>query len=119
MCERIILFRLTDKSTSELLGDGNKPFVLLFESRYDSNTGKMIDALRSALEHSELDIAGGICMVEESPVLCRRFNVLGVPTIVAGLGDTQVGESLGLRTEDELTVLIKKWFSSRTERGDN
>lgn len=106
-----VIFRLTDNSSPHFFQDETKRFLVLFESRYDTNTGKMIDALLSAVKRFEPDVVCSVCFVEEAPALCQRFNILGVPTVVAGLGDSVLGESLGLRTERELVHLIEMCFS--------
>lgn len=111
MSQRIAVQRFSDRRFSECFERSDKPFVLLFESRYDANAGKMILALQSVLERYGSEITGGICMVEDSPKLSWRFDIRGVPTVIAGQGDTVLGESLGLQTEENLNLLIDKWLS--------
>ena len=113
------LRRLTDRNSPRFFEDESQPYVLLFESRYDTNVGKMIDALGSALKRFQFDIASAICVIEEAPALSKQFDVTGVPTLVAGLGDTVLGKSLGTRSTDDLASLIGEWFSvGRKPNGD-
>jgi hypothetical protein len=109
---------VTDKNFPDFLEDGNRPFLILFESRYDTGAAVMIEAFQTALERLEPEVIGGVCMVEEAPELSHRLNVHGVPTVVAGMGDSVLGETLGSRTADQLASLIKSWLlRGRNKKG--
>jgi hypothetical protein len=112
------LHRLTDKNSDEFFNDPGKPFVLLFESPYEPNAGKMAEALASELTQFGSAVAGAVCVFEETPDLFRRFNIRGVPTLVAGQGDFVLGESLGFRTPGELASLLEKWLSVQAGVGE-
>ena len=111
MHERNGILRLTDKNSSELIDRADTPFVVLFESRHDPGFARMLKVFRSILEQSKPRITGAVCMVEDAPVLSKRFNVYGVPTVVAGLQGSVLGKSLGSKTSDQLASLIETWLN--------
>ena len=112
------LQRLTDKNSQEFFDGSNKPFVLLFESPYEPNAGKMAAALASELKQFDPAVVGAVCVLEEAPELTKQFNVRGVPTLVAGQGKRVFGESLGFRTPSELASLLEKWLSVEAGTGE-
>jgi len=113
MAEGNSIFWLTDNTFPSSVKEKNRAVLILFESRYPAAGRKMLNVIKSVLPRFQPEIVGGVCIIEEAPMLCRRFNVLGVPTVVAISGDSVLGESIGLRTEDELVHLIEMWLSGQ------
>ncbi|MFH1743139.1 MAG: hypothetical protein ABIH23_29380 [bacterium] len=111
------LRRLTDRNASSFFGDESQPYVLLLESRYDPYVENMIEALRLALERIKADVIGAVCVIEDAPAVCKRFDMRGAPTVVAGLGETVLGKSFGTRSEEEIVSLIEKWLSIEAVQG--
>ncbi|MFH1739765.1 MAG: hypothetical protein ABIH23_12205 [bacterium] len=116
MFESSALVRLTDKNASDLIGNAEAPYIILFESRYDSHIAKMIEAFRATLESLGPGVLAFVCMVEDAPELSQRFEVFGVPTTVLGLWDSVLGVSLGMKTADQLRSLVENWLQRGTAR---
>ena len=106
----VALSRLTDASFRELVEKDGRPFLLLFESRYDANASPMLEHLQWLLFTYETEICGGVCMVEDTPDLTKRFSIYGVPTLILRNGDEVLGEVLGPRSREELTALVRTWL---------
>ena len=78
----------------------------------------MAAALASELKQFDPTVVGAVCVLEEAPELTKRFNIRGVPTLVAGQGERVLGESLGFRTPVELASLLEKWLSVEADTGE-
>ena len=109
------LARLNDRSLESIVRETKRPFVVLFESRYEPNLSKMVDALTSVLERRNGDLRAGICLVEDAPEKSRDLNITGVPTVVGLEQGEIIGRSIGLRSAEELFFLVNTWFPKRRD----
>ena len=112
MSEITSVRRLTDTTFEELVENEDRPFLLLFESRYDVNVCSMLELLQFLLSDLEYYVCVGVCMVEDAPKLAERFNIYGVPTFVVGHEETLLGEVLGPRSRGQLRTLIRTWLAA-------
>ena len=105
------IHRLTDKDMADLIKEDQKPHLILFESRYDANAFKMIDAIQTVMESFPSLSMGAVCMIEEAPRICDRFNILGVPTLAVVINGHVLGESLGLRSQEDVLSQVDEWLA--------
>ncbi len=104
------LLRVTDATFEDRVRSLSKPYLLLFESRFDIRTKEMVESLTRTVKRRNDDVVGMVAIVEEAESLCERFKVAGVPTLIVGESDRELGQILGLKTEEELYIQIDRFL---------
>lgn len=70
----------------------------------------MVESLTRTVKRRNDDVVGMVAIVEEAESLCERFKVAGVPTLIVGESDRELGQILGLKTEEELYIQIDRFL---------
>ncbi|HQP99465.1 MAG TPA: hypothetical protein PLY86_13485 [bacterium] len=91
--------------------------IILFITRADLKSGRMMNELQAALQELDTDVEGWYCVADENTAVCTHFEVFGVPTFLA-VGERIIrGVRYGIQTVNKLISFVEHSFPRRDLTG--
>ena len=95
-----------DEKTFDEAVRGEKPVLVDFWATW-CGPCRMLSPIVDEVASEHPDVKVGKINVDEQPELARKFNVMGIPTLVVMRGGKVVSQSSGARPKDKVLDLLR------------